>query len=166
MKRRKSEAMKLRNSALIAVDTLASAFAATAQAQTAALHLGPRLSYHCDTEEVGLGMQRGIPIANRLEFYPSIDNCFVNAGSFVSLNADLKRRVPVENTRWLYLGGELSITSIKRPGRSSNTDAGLNLFVGAESLAGRVHPFGELRIIANNGSNIQGAFGLNFTLHK
>ena len=110
-------------------------------------------------------MQLGIPIASHVEFYPSIDNFFVNKGSLLSFNADLKFRVPLETSNWLYLGTGLNLarTSV---GDNHNTRSGLNLFLGAESRKGRVHPFGELRVVTQNGSSVQGAVGLNFTMHE
>lgn len=143
--------------------TAALGTANTAQAQTSRLHFGPRLSYHLDAEELGLGVQLGVPVGKHIEFYPSIDNYFVDRGSFVSFNADLKWRVAQEALNWLYLGGGLNVARRSINDNSSN-DSGLNLFVGAESMRGRVHPFGELRMVSNNGTSAQIAVGLNFTL--
>ncbi len=49
---------------------------------------------------------------------------------------------------------------------SGDTKTGLNVFAGAESLRGRVHPFAELRLVASENTSAQVAFGLNFTLHQ
>jgi hypothetical protein len=40
---------------------------------------------------------------------------------------------------------------------------GLNLFAGAESLKGRVHPFAEARLVLGDGSRFQLVGGLNIT---
>jgi len=48
--------------------------------------------------------------------------------------------------------------------RNSNTDAGLNLIVGLESLKGWIHPFAEGRLTVGDESTFQIAGGLNFTL--
>ncbi len=142
----------------------AAALAGTAQAQTNRLHLGPRVSYQFDVEEFGVGAQLSVPMARYLEFYPSFDYFFVDNGSFWNLNADLKYRIAAATVRWLYLGAGLNIA--RSSNGSSNTDAGLNLFAGAESLKGRIHPFGEFRFTANHGSTAQLAAGLNFTLGR
>lgn len=144
---------------------LATALAGTAQAQTNRLHLGPRVSYQFDLEKAGLGAQLGVPIARHLEFYPSFDFFFVDRGSFWNINADLKYRIAAASVSWLYIGGGLNI-SRSGLGTVHNTRTGLNLFAGAESLRGRVHPFGEFRFIANDGSTTQIAVGLNFTLRR
>ena len=47
---------------------------------------------------------------------------------------------------------------------TDDSEAGLNLFFGIESLAGRVHPFGEGRFIVSDNSSFGIVGGLNFTL--
>ena len=133
------------------------------QAQTHRSHIGPHVSYNFDAEEIGLGAQFSAPISRFLEFYPSFDYYLVDPGSLWALNADLKVRVAGENLEWLYLGGGLNITRASFRGEG-NTDAGLNLLAGFETIAGSVHPYGELRLSFADGSTVQLAFGLNFTL--
>ena len=139
------------------------ALVGTARAQTHSLHIGPRVSYQFDLEKLGIGAQFSAPIAKHLEFYPSFDYFFVDNGSVWGLNVDLKYRLAKPTVQWLYLGTGLNLF---RSGAGSvhNTDAGLNLFGGVESLKGRIHPFGEFRLTVGNGSTGQIAGGLNFTL--
>jgi hypothetical protein len=134
--------------------------AGTAQAQEKALHLGPRLSYQFDAEELGVGAQFSVPIASHLEFYPSFDVFFTDPNSLWSFNVDLKWRALAKSASWFYVGSGLNI--MESGGNGSN--AGLNLFGGVESLKGRIHPFGELRFIVNDNSTAQISAGLNFTL--
>jgi hypothetical protein len=138
---------------------LVSGLAGTAAAQDKALHLGPRLSYQFDAEELGVGAQLSVPIASHLEFYPSFDVFFTDP-SLWSFNVDLKWRALAQSASWFYVGTGLNI--LESGGNGSN--AGLNLFGGVESLKGRVHPFGELRFIVNDNSTAQISAGLNFTL--
>jgi hypothetical protein len=157
--------MGLRVSRISTALGLTLALAGTVQAQTSRFHLGPRVSYQFDLKKLGVGAQLSVPIVRHLEFYPSFDYFFVSDGSFWNLNADLKYRIPSESVHWLYLGGGLNIA---RSGSSGvhDTRAGVNLFAGAESLKGWVHPFGEFRFTANHGSTGQIAVGLNFTLDR
>jgi len=152
--------MAIRAGRLAGALVLAVAVAGTAQAQTSRLHLGPRVSYQFDLEKIGIGAQLGVPIVHYLEFYPSFDY-FIDSGSFWNLNADLKYRIPSESVRWLYVGAGLNIAH-----GGGDTQAGLNLLAGVESLKGRVHPFAEFRFTANHGSTGQIAAGLNFTLGR
>lgn len=155
--------MLFRTSRLVIAGALLSAFAGTVQAQTSRLHLGPRISYQFDVKEVGLGAQLSVPVAHHLEFYPSFDYFFVDPGSLWQVNADLKYRLDGQNLNWLYVGSGLNIAHASAGG-GSDTQAGLNLFGGIESLKGWVHPFGELRITVGSGSTAMIAAGLNFTL--
>lgn len=156
--------MTIRPSALLTALVLISVPAAAAEAQSGQTHLGPRVSYHFDLEEIGIGAQFSTPLARNLEFYPSFDYFMVENGTFWHLNADLKLRVAGASAEWFYLGGGLNIAR-RSAGNFEDTSAGVNAFVGAESRTGRVHPFGELRLTANDG-NSSGILlvGLNFTL--
>jgi len=136
----------------------------SAEAQTSRLHIGPHVAYTFDAEELGLGGQFSLPLGQRLEFYPSFDVYFVDPGSFWALNADIKYRASSGGTLdWLYLGTGLNLANRSVNG-NSNTDAGLNLIVGLESLKGWIHPFAEGRLTVGDESTFQIAGGLNFTL--
>ena len=136
---------------------------AAASAQTNRMHIGPQISYDFDFEDVGLGAQFSAPLARRLEFYPSFVYYFHDNGTLWNLNADLKYRVASSQPHWLYIGTGLNISRFSDNGAGS-TDAGLNLFAGAESLKGRIHPFGEARLVIGDGSRVQLVAGLNITL--
>lgn len=157
--------MTFRLSRMVLAIVLTSAVAGSAQAQTSQLHFGPRLSYQFDLEELGIGVQLGVPIAQQLELYPSFDYFFVDVGSFWNVNGDLKYRIATESIDWFYVGGGLNVAHTSR-NSFRRTRAGLNLFAGLESLRGRVHPFGEFRFTSNNGSTAQASVGLNFTLRS
>jgi hypothetical protein len=150
---------------LAGVLLLSSTVAVTAQAQTSRMHIGPRISYQFDVDEVGLGVQFSAPIAHHLEFYPSFDYFFVDPGSLWQLNGDIKYRLDGQNLNWVYVGTGLNIAHASAGG-ASDTKAGLNLFGGIESLKGRVHPFAELRVTVGDGSTGMIAGGLNFTLGR
>lgn len=149
--------MSMRTVSLGVALGLTFALASTTQAQTNQLHFGPRLSYQLDLEEFGIGAQFSVPLAQNLEIYPSFDYFLTEPGLW-SFNGDLKYRIATESVDWLYVGGGLNLLT-----SSGNSNAGLNLFAGFESLSGRVHPFGEFRFTANNGSSAQASAGLNFT---
>lgn len=154
--------MKRLGTVLVAA-TLFVGATATAKAQTHSSHFGPRLSYNFDAEAVGIGAQLGVPIAHQLEFYPSFDVFFVDAGSLLGLNADVKYRIGRAEASWLYVGTGVNFARSSFNGRS-HSDARLNLFGGIESLKGRIHPFGEMRFAVGKGSTAQLAAGLNFTM--
>ena len=154
--------MRLRTAAVVFAMMLT--LGAAAEAQTHRSHLGPHIAFNVDVEEVALGAQFSAPIANFLEFYPSFDYYLVDVGSLWAVNADLKFRIAGSGLDWLYLGGGLNVTRRSFEGEGNN-DTGLNLLAGFETIAGRVHPYGELRFTLSGGSTAQFAFGLNFTLN-
>jgi hypothetical protein len=136
------------------------------EAQTSRSHLGARISYQFDAEEFGIGAQLGVPIARRLEFYPSFDYYFVDPGNFWAMNADLKYRISATSSMdWLYVGAGLNVTGFS-VGPVDDTDLGANLLAGVEPLRGRIHPFAEARLILGDGSAFQLSAGLNLTLGR
>lgn len=136
---------------------------ATAQGQTRSMHIGPRFGYNFDIEQALVGVQFSAPVARHLEFYPSFDYYFVDAGSTWALNGDLKYRIGREQASWLYVGTGVNVTRTSF-GNFHNSDVGLNLFGGIESLRGSVHPFAEVRATVGDGSTAQIMGGLNFTI--
>ena len=133
------------------------------RAQTHRAHIGPHIGYNTDLDDVNLGAQFSLPLVNRVEFYPSFDWYFRDPGNAWGVNADIKWRGAKDRPRWFYIGGGLNLTTVSLSG-ASNTDAGANLFAGAESLRGRIHPFLEARAILSNSSSLQLQGGLNITL--
>ncbi|MGH7585926.1 MAG: hypothetical protein ACREMH_06745 [Gemmatimonadales bacterium] len=158
-------ASRLRTCAIAAA--LLASTAMIAEAQTHRLHLGPRVSYHFDAEEFGLGAQFSVPVADHLEFYPSFDYFFVDPGSLWALNADMKYRFAGQGLDWAYAGAGLGLANAD-PGGSvdGETDAGLNLLFGVESLKGWVHPFAEGRFVVADETGFQVSAGINFTLGR
>lgn len=150
--------LKALGAALVLVSVHAGVAQAQSEPQAHRMHLGPRLSYQFDAEEIGLGAQFSLPIANTLEFYPSFD-VFFSDPSLWSFNVDLKWRVAPASVSWLYLGTGLNIMD-----GGGDSQAGLNLFGGVQSLKGNIHPFAEMRFVVNDNSTAQLAAGLNFTL--
>jgi hypothetical protein len=142
---------------------LVSLFAVTADGQGRDSHLGPRVSYQLDLEELGLGAQLSLPLSGGLDFYPSLDNFFVNSGSYWSFNVDMKAYLFSRTTPWLYLGAGVNVAQ-RRIAGFSNNETGLNLFGGVEGQAGRIHPFAEFRFTTSDGSTSQISAGLNITM--
>jgi hypothetical protein len=140
---------------------MASVAATSAQAQSS--HVGARLGYDFDAEEIFLGAQLTVPVSTMIEFYPSIDIYTPDRGSRLGFNGDFKVRLPNDGGVDFYAGGGLGIIN-RSVGDNNNTDLGVNLFLGLESRVGRVHPFGEARVKLQDGSAFQLIGGLNFVL--
>ena len=142
------------NHALLAVAALTFGAAAPLVAQRS--HVGFHAAYDFDVEEALIGAQIHLPIANRLELYPSFDYYFVDPGSLIGFNVDLKVNL---RSNPIYLGGGLSFLDA-----DGGSDTGANAFFGFEGRAGSAHPHVELRLKLHDQSQLQLGAGINFTL--
>jgi hypothetical protein len=141
---------------------MATVLAGAAHAQRP--HIGGHLLYNFDVEEFGIGAQFSIPVARRLEFYPSFDYYFVDPGSLWQLNGDLKYKLR-EQHNWFYVGGGIGIARASI-NDFDDTDVGVNLLGGWETLIGqRVHPYLEGRLTLRDDTSFQLAGGLNITIY-
>ena len=136
---------------------LAGAGLGGADAQRA--HIGLHGAYHLDLDRAAIGAQMHIPLSRSLELYPSFDYYFVDSGTLLGFNGDLKFRAPGGP---LYLGGGVNL--LRRGNGTARTDTGLNLFGGFESRYGQTHPYVELRALVHDETALQLAFGINITL--
>lgn len=121
-------------------------------------HIGFHAGYNFDIDEALVGGQILLPIAPRVELYPSIDYYFVDP-SLLGFNLDLKFRAP-GRASVLYFGGGLNFLRVS----GGNTDTGGNLFAGLESRLGMTHPYFEGRLMLHDNSTFQLVGGLNLTL--
>ena len=139
------------------------ACSATARAQRA--HIGPHAGYDFD-RNVGLaGGQVSLPLSRYVELYPSVDVYFVDTGTLVGFNGDLKLRLTPGAPLQLYAGGGINVLRRRGSGGgSATTDTGFDLLAGVESRRGGVHPYVEGRWLVHDATAFQLNAGLNITL--
>jgi len=125
-------------------------------------HVGIHGGFNFDSEDGLIGAQLLLPVGRLVEFYPSFDYYFTDAGSLVGFNVDLKLRNPGRRSV-VYAGGGLSILSASGGGASSANTGG-NLFLGLETRLGITHPYFEARVLLHDQSSVQLVGGLNLTL--
>ena len=142
---------------------VALAAAAIAVPVASAQRVGPRIGMNFDSNDALLGGQLVLPLSGALEFYPSVDIFFPNAGSLLGINADLKYNLPTKPGPGFYLGAGLGILRASYRGAHSN-NVGANLLFGVESRTGAVRPFAEGRVLLNDNTSFQLVGGLNFSL--
>lgn len=139
---------------------------AAAEAQSDALHFGPRLGYNFDAEEFSIGVHFLKPLTDAISIYPSVDYFLVDGGTLLGFNADLRYQVPADNLDWLYVGAGLGITRWSYEG-FSNTDTGVNLIGGFQPAGGsRIKPFAEARLSIGDGSSFAVFGGLHIPLGR
>jgi len=137
--------------------------ASAAQAQRS--HVGPRIGVNFDGDDVLIGGQFTVPIAGRLEFYPSLDIYLPDDGSLLGFNGDLKYRFPTGEELQFYAGGGFNYLYRSVDGESDG-DVGVNLLGGFETRRGWIHPFVEGRVLFHDNSSFQLVGGLNFTIGR
>jgi hypothetical protein len=142
---------------------VAAAGAQRLAAQTDHAHFGLHAGYNTTYEDATIGAQLSVPVARHAEFYPSFDYYIQSPGTAFQVNADFKYRAFGERTDWLYIGSGAGIRHVSVDGTNA-TRVGWNLLMGAESLRGNVHPFGEARATISNGTRFQIVGGINITI--
>lgn len=143
---------------LVVVGLAANSTSASAQAST---NVGARLGYNFHSDDAVLGLHLTVPISTRIEFYPSIDLYVPDSGNQVGFNGDVKVLLPLRSGPHLYGGGGIGLVN-RNEGDFSNTDVGINLLFGIESLVGWIHPFGEARVMIYDDPQLALIAGVNF----
>jgi len=134
---------------------------ATARAQRA--HIGPHAGYDFDRNVALAGGQISLPLSRYVELYPSVDVYFVDTGTLIGFNGDLKLRLQPGQPLQLYVGGGLDALRA-HAGSTSATDTGWDLLGGIETRLGYSHPYIEGKVLQHNGSTFQLMAGINITL--
>jgi hypothetical protein len=137
-----------------------SSVSASAQSST---YVGARAGYNFQTDEVMLGASFTVPISTQIEFYPSLELYLPDRGNKIGFNGDVKIFLPTRASYDLYGGAGLGIVN-QNLGDVANTDLGLNVLFGISSRVGRIHPFGEARLLVHDDTQLVLLAGVNFTL--
>jgi hypothetical protein len=159
--------MSIRTRTALAVLGLLAGATVPGRAQTSHSHLGIHGLYNTTFEDFGVGAQFSTPVAHHLELYPSFDVYFESPGTMWEGNLDFKYRAFGERWDWSYIGTGLNVHRQDING-ATLTRGGWNLFFGAESIRGQVHPFAEARVTVTDHTRFQLQAGFNVTLghHK
>lgn len=128
-------------------------------------HVGARVGYDFQAREVMLSANLTVPMASRVEFYPSLDIYTPERGNKIGFNGDVKVSFPTNPGPQFYLGGGVGVVN-RTVGDFSNTDVGANLLMGLESRSGWVHPFVEGRVLLHDRSSFNLIGGINLTLGR
>jgi hypothetical protein len=145
---------------MVIIAIMAAASLASAQAST---RVGPRIGYDFQSDEAILGASLTVPISTRIEFYPSIDLYTPDRGNKVGFNGDVKVYLPTRASYDLYAGGGLGIVN-QNVAEISNTDVGVNLLFGIASRVGGINPFGEVRLLIHDDTQLVMLAGMNFRM--
>ena len=135
---------------------------ATANAQ---VHLGPQLSYGGDTEfGVGGRMVANVESLQHWDFIGTFDVFFPDGDvDYWEANGNLAYNFGLPDAPSLspYVGTGLSIAHVS-VGSASDTDLGINFFVGTQFEGSSTTPFVELRLVAEGADQVVITGGLLF----
>lgn len=163
--------------AALATVLVSTAGSAQARSQTFAQGrnklLGPRAGFATNSLDFFIGAQFALPVANRIDIYPSFDYYFPgNSVKVWSLDGTMRYwpRLNMQNSG-LYVGGGLNISHVSVDVNTpfgnfsgSSTEAGLSLLSGWDFKAVKPRPFVQVRLVIGNADRLDFGGGINFRL--
>ena len=95
---------------------------------------------------------------------PNLEYVLVDNGDFFTVNADVHYDLDVETPFFVWVGGgpALLFADSDEGDDDSETDFGLNLLAGIGAREGSVRPFGQVKLIVADDSQLVFAVGLRF----
>lgn len=157
--------------ATVLVSAPAAAQRAGEFAQGRRMLLGPRAGFATNDFDFFIGAQLAVPVANRVDIYPSFDYYFPDGPADAwSLDGSV-RYWPKLNMRnpGLYVGGGLNIShvSVDLPapfGDASDTEAGVSFHAGWDFKTVNPRPFAQIRFVIGDADRVEFGGGINFRL--
>jgi hypothetical protein len=142
------------------------AFAALAAAPAPghALPIGWNVFGGWATEADGLVLGAGAHFGvGPIEANPNAEMIFIDHGNMFTLNADAHWTVLPAAVANVFVGGGVGMVILDPEQGDSDTDAGINLIVGATLNAVRFNPFGKLKwVVIDGGDPFIIEFGIRF----
>ena len=147
---------------LLTVAALAVAAVPAARAQGVDVDL--RAGVYTDESDAFVGggvlwdlAQKGAWFAN-----PNLEYVFVDNGDFVTINGDFHYDFKTDKAFALWAGGGPAILFADPDNGDSDTDIGLNLLAGIGAKKGSVRPFGQVKLLIADDSQLVVAGGIRF----
>ncbi len=135
--------------------------ARVAQAETDA---DLRAGLYTDAEGLGLGGGVLTPLGQTSRWYanPNVEMAFADHRNVFSMNGDVHYDLPVASSVSYWLGAGPAILVNDPDFGSSHTDLGLNLLAGVGGKRGQVRPFGQLKGVVADNSEVALMGGIRF----
>jgi hypothetical protein len=123
-----------------------------------------RAGVYTDAEAVGLGGGVLAPIGQASRWYanPNVEMAFADHRNVFSVNGDVHYDLPVASSVSYWLGAGPAILVNAPDVGGSNTDLGLNLLAGVGGTRGQVRPFGQLKGVVSDNSEVALMGGIRF----
>jgi hypothetical protein len=113
---------------------------------------------------IGAGVLWDMGQKGRWYANPNLEYVLVDNGDFFTLNGDVHYDLDVETPFFIWVGGgpALLFADPDDGDGDSETDFGLNLLAGIGAREGSVRPFGQVKLIVADESQLVFAVGLRF----
>jgi hypothetical protein len=127
---------------------------------------GVRVGGYFDADAAFIGGELLTNISDSWFFNPNIEYVFVDNGDLVTFNFDVHYDLPSEGKMFFWIGGGPAILYFNPDPdfRDSETDFGINLFMGLGFKVGRERfiPYVQPKLILSDNSEFALAFGVRF----
>ncbi|MBN1542658.1 hypothetical protein JW992_10975 [candidate division KSB1 bacterium] len=134
----------------------------TLQADSGTL-FGLRAGFYTDADEPFIGVEYLTGLAPSIDFNPNIEYVLMDRVTYLTFNLDTHYDFYDRAGGFMYVGGGLGLTYTKFEGASeSNTDAGLNLFVGGGLLRRSFIPYVQAKAVLGDYDEFVLGFGIRF----
>ena len=93
---------------------------------------------------------------------PNLEYVFVDNGDFFTVNGDVHYDFKTDAPFAVWAGGGPAVLFSDPDHGDSETDFGLNLLAGIGAKQGNIRPYGQVKLIISDDSQLVFAFGLRF----
>jgi hypothetical protein len=123
-----------------------------------------RAAYLTDQDAVGLGggLLTGLGESPRWKFNPNVEVAFADDLDGMSVNGDFRYDVTRDSDVAFWMGAGPALLVSDHGDDATDTDVGLNLLTGIGASRGDVRPFGQIRGVIADRSEVVLAGGIHF----
>jgi hypothetical protein len=123
-----------------------------------------RAGVYTDADAVGFGAGVLTPVSSdhRWFFNPNLEVGFGDRENLIAMNGDFHYDFSQTNSVSVWMGAGPAVLITDPSEGNSRTDVGLNLLTGVGAKSGSVRPFGQLKGIVSDNSQVVLQGGLHF----
>jgi hypothetical protein len=131
-----------------------------------AADFGVRGGVYPDEDQPFLGAEAVFDMTKSGRWFgnPNVEHAFVDRGDLTAVSFDFHYDFPggAPYTVWAGAGPTLIHRDMNRPGDRNTTDPGMNVLLGVGAKKGDVRPYGQLKAVLANDSEVVLGVGVRF----
>ena len=120
------------------------------------------MGVYTDNDAVAFGGGLLTGMGDRWFFNPNLELAFADSRNLYTANADFHYDLPTTSSMSFYMGLGPALLISDPDGGDSNSDVGLNVLAGIAGLSSTVRPFGQIKGIIKDGSELAIVGGIRF----